>query len=67
MGVRVAHEAVPPSIKDDVQITSWRVYLAMCARDFAAAEEILNKTPNEEICFIGAPVPSANLVRSGLS
>jgi serine/threonine protein kinase len=57
MGARVAHEAVPPSIKDDMGMTSWRVYLAMCARDFAAAEEILNKTPNEEVRFIGASVP----------
>jgi hypothetical protein len=57
IGARVAHEAVPPSIKDDIGMASWRVYLAMCARDFAAAEEILNKTPNEEVRFIGASVP----------
>jgi tetratricopeptide (TPR) repeat protein len=56
-GARAACEAVPPSIKDDVEMTSWRVYLAMCARDFAAAKEILNKTSNEEVRFIGAPVP----------
>jgi hypothetical protein len=29
----------------------------MCARDFAAAEEILSKTSNEEVFFHGASVP----------
>jgi Flp pilus assembly protein TadD len=56
-GARAAHEAVAPSIKDDIGVTSWRVYLAMCARDFAAAEEILSKTSNEELWFYGASVP----------
>jgi serine/threonine-protein kinase len=56
-GVRAAHEALPTSTKDDVNITSSRVYYAMYARDFAAADEILSKSPNEEIFFFGALVP----------
>jgi len=56
-GVRIAYEALPSSMKDDVFITLRRVYYAMCARDFATAEEIVNKSPNEEIFFVGALVP----------
>jgi hypothetical protein len=29
----------------------------MCARDFASAQEIVSKSPNEEIFFVGALVP----------
>jgi hypothetical protein len=29
----------------------------MCARDFAAAKEIVTKSPNQEIFFVGAVVP----------
>jgi len=50
-------EAVPPSVKDDPAVESYRVYYAICARDFAAAEEILTESPNEEINFYGALVP----------
>jgi tetratricopeptide (TPR) repeat protein len=56
-GARAAYEEVRPSIKDDLEVTAWRVYLAMCARDFAAAEEILSKTSNEKVRFLGAFVP----------
>jgi hypothetical protein len=35
----------------------FRVHLAMCARDFDGAEEILNENPNKEILFVGALVP----------
>jgi serine/threonine protein kinase/RNA polymerase subunit RPABC4/transcription elongation factor Spt4/cytochrome c-type biogenesis protein CcmH/NrfG len=38
-GLRTAWEA--PALKDDPGTTRNRIYLAMCARDFAAAEEIL--------------------------
>jgi TolB-like protein len=55
--IRAAHEALPTSMKDDVYITWERVYYAMCARDFAAAGEIVNKSPNEEIRFFGPLVP----------
>ena len=44
-------------MKDDPEVTLWRVWLAMCARDFAAAEEILSKNRNEEIFWVGAFVP----------
>ena len=50
-GARAAYEAVPSSIKDDVEMTGLGVYLATSARDFAAAEEILSKTSNEEVLF----------------
>jgi hypothetical protein len=56
-GARAAGEAVPSSIKDDVSMTSFRVYFATCARDFAAAEEIVSESPNEENYFFGALAP----------
>jgi serine/threonine protein kinase/Flp pilus assembly protein TadD len=56
-GARAACEAVPSSIKDDIQMTSLCVYFATCARDFAAAEEILSKTSNEELLLCLAIVP----------
>jgi Flp pilus assembly protein TadD len=56
-GVRAAFEALPLSAKNDPQVACYRVYYAMCARDFAAAEEILSESPNEEIGFDGALVP----------
>jgi tetratricopeptide (TPR) repeat protein len=54
---RAACEAFPPSVKDDPWLKTSRSYLAICARDFAAAEEILNESPNEELYFEGAIVP----------
>jgi serine/threonine protein kinase/Flp pilus assembly protein TadD len=56
-GARAAFEAFPPSAKDDPWIAFFRVYLAACARDFAAAEEILSESPNKEISYAGALVP----------
>jgi tetratricopeptide (TPR) repeat protein len=55
--IRAAYEALPTSMKDDVYITWGRVYYAMCARDFAAAAEIVSKSPNQEIRFFGPLVP----------
>jgi serine/threonine protein kinase len=62
MGIRGAFEALPTPMKDDVYITWERVYYAMCARDFAAAAEIVNKSPNEEIRFFGPLVPRGILL-----
>ena len=56
-GVLAAHEALPSSIKDDVQITWQRVFYPMCARDFAVAGGVVSKNPNEEMIFFGALVP----------
>jgi Tetratricopeptide repeat len=56
-GVRAAYEALPSSWKDDVNYIAERLYYIGCARDFAAAEEIVSKSPNEEIFFCGALVP----------
>jgi hypothetical protein len=50
-GVRAAYEALPSSAKDDPAVTWERAVFAVCARDFAAAEEIVSKSPNEEIFF----------------
>jgi serine/threonine protein kinase/Flp pilus assembly protein TadD len=50
---RAALEALPVSVKNDPDVAHFRVIFAMCARDFAAAEEILSKNPNEEIFFLG--------------
>jgi hypothetical protein len=61
--VRAAYEALPASIKDDPSQTENRVFYAMCARDFDAANEIVSKSPNEEIFFLGAgPHNSSSLV-----
>jgi tetratricopeptide (TPR) repeat protein len=57
MGARAAFEALPSSIKDDPEVAKQRVLLAICDRDFAAAEEILDESPNKEIYFFGALVP----------
>jgi serine/threonine-protein kinase len=54
-GIRAAYETL--SMKGDPENTLARIYVAMCARDFAAAKEILSKSPNEEIFFVGALVP----------
>ena len=55
--VRGAHEALPPSVKDDVQIAWQRVFYPVCARDFGVAGDIFSKSPNEEMIFFGALVP----------
>jgi Predicted integral membrane protein len=56
-GVLAAHEALPSSMKDDVQITWQRVFYPMCARDFAVAGGVVSKNPSEEMIFFGALVP----------
>jgi TolB-like protein/Flp pilus assembly protein TadD len=56
-GARAAYEALPSSMKDDPEVTFFRLWLAMCARDFAAAEEIVGESPNEELFFFQAFVP----------
>ena len=56
-GVRAAYEALPSSMKDDPEAIAYGVHYAICARDFAAAEEILSKSPNEVTFFYGAFVP----------
>jgi TolB-like protein/Flp pilus assembly protein TadD len=52
-GVRAVYETLPPSVKDDPEVTAHRVYYAICARDFTAAEEIVSKARNQEIAFAG--------------
>ena len=61
---RALFEALASSIKDDPTVRPRRVYLATCARDFTAAEQILSESPSQEIRFrvgavypAGAPVP----------
>ncbi|MBV8100151.1 MAG: protein kinase [Verrucomicrobia bacterium] len=54
---RAACEALPSSAKDDPFVAQYRFYFAMCARDFAAAEENLNKDQNKDIGFYGVLVP----------
>jgi Flp pilus assembly protein TadD len=56
-GVRALDEALPSSMKDDRSVASNRVYYAICAHDFAAAEEILSESRNEELYFDSALVP----------
>ena len=55
--VRAAYEAISSSMKDDPEVTFFRAYYAMCARDFGAAEQIVSKSQNGEIGFFGALVP----------
>jgi serine/threonine protein kinase len=56
-GVRAVLEALPPSTKADAFVVGQLVFYPMCARDFAAAAEIVNGSPNEEIGFFGSLVP----------
>ena len=60
--VRAAYEALPPSMKDDPWVTFSRVYYATCARDFAAAKDILSESPNQEIFFYEPLIPRQILV-----
>ena len=57
LSVRALDEALPSSMKADRGVASYRVYYAICAHHFAAAEEILSESPNEEIYFDSALVP----------
>jgi Flp pilus assembly protein TadD len=56
---RALFEALAYSMKDDPIVRNLRVYYAICARDFTAAEQILSESPNQEIAFrqLGAFVP----------
>jgi serine/threonine protein kinase/Tfp pilus assembly protein PilF len=56
-GARARCEALPSSVKDASSVVLNRVFLALCARDFAAAEEILKRSQNKEIPFCKALVP----------
>jgi eukaryotic-like serine/threonine-protein kinase len=56
-GIRAACEALPTSVKDDPHWINNRAFFAICARDFAAAEEIVSESPNEENYFFGFLVP----------
>ena len=55
--MRALDEGLPSTMKDDRGVASYRVYYAICARDFAAAEEILSESRNEELYFDSALVP----------
>lgn len=57
LGVLALDEALPSSMKGDRGVASYRVYYAICAHDFAAAEEILSESPNEEMYLDSALVP----------
>jgi serine/threonine protein kinase/Flp pilus assembly protein TadD len=56
-GARARCEALPASVKDVPSVVMNRVWYALYARDFAAAEEILKGTQNKEIPFCEASVP----------
>jgi serine/threonine protein kinase len=56
-GLRAAYDALPSSVKDDPEVAAFGVRIAIAARDYAAAKEILGKSPNEEILWDGALVP----------
>jgi serine/threonine protein kinase/Tfp pilus assembly protein PilF len=55
--VRTAIDALPASTRDDISVTNLRVYCAMLERDFKTAHDIVEKSPNEEIMFLGAIIP----------
>jgi tetratricopeptide (TPR) repeat protein len=54
--VRAALEALPSSAKDDPVMADFRILYAVCARDFSAAERIVNESSNE-LYFAGTLVP----------
>jgi serine/threonine protein kinase/Flp pilus assembly protein TadD len=56
-GARAACEAVPSSMRDDPWVAGNRVYFAICARDFSAAQQILDENPSKDIFFKGSLVP----------
>ena len=61
-GARALFEALPSSLKDVPSVVMNRVFYALCARDFSAAEEILNRSQNKEILFCKALVPKEILI-----
>ena len=44
-------------MKDDPEAVRDRIFFAMCARDFAVAEEILSKSPDQETMWFATLVP----------
>lgn len=46
--LRTALESVPPSMKDNSVIISYRIYLSLYSRDWTAANEIIINDPNDE-------------------
>jgi serine/threonine protein kinase/Tfp pilus assembly protein PilF len=48
---RAALETLPAPIKDDKDFISERIIMAVFARDWTAAKEILNSSPNKEFYF----------------
>jgi serine/threonine protein kinase/Tfp pilus assembly protein PilF len=56
-GVLAVLGGLPSSVKDDVQVSWQRVFYSVCARDFGLADEIVAKSPREEMMFFGALVP----------
>ena len=51
----LACEALPSSVKDDPLVVMCRVGYAMYARDFAAAEEILTRSPKQRDSLLRRP------------
>jgi serine/threonine protein kinase/Tfp pilus assembly protein PilF len=60
---RTALEALPASVRNDKDFVSERIRMAVFARDWLAANEILNSSPNEEVLLFNSwwEVPRANL------
>ena len=54
---RAACDALPASLKGDPLVRRERFYYAICARDFAAAKEIISNSQNEDLRFLMALVP----------
>jgi TolB-like protein len=54
---RAAYESLPSSMKDDPWITMVRCFLAVCDSEWKSAEEIVRKSPNENVGFLGALAP----------
>ncbi len=57
---RRALDSLPPSVKDHLPLASARFWLAIDARDWAAAHQILSKTPNEDLfagSMVKVPIP----------
>jgi TolB-like protein len=50
--------SLPSSILDDMDVTAFRIYAAMLARDWQAATRIVRDTPHEYLRFIRARLPA---------
>jgi serine/threonine protein kinase/tetratricopeptide (TPR) repeat protein len=55
--VRAVYDEFAASGKGDLEVTFWRIWFAMCGRDFVAAKKVLSECPNEELLFFGVLVP----------